>query len=136
MDCRPDGINGCTATVCRQHALQVDGVEAVHLDAVGGVPYTAVRGGGAYRDGEPIAVSATPVLDRALLVTGFRDAELNRSLPALCARVPHREPGASTCRRSGHGLCRHASGRSTGTGVGLNPWDVAAGVLLVQRREE
>ena len=90
MDCRPPGWNHDSVhgypSYAVSIALQVDGVleAGCIFDAVGGVPYTAVRGGGAYRDGEPIAVSETPVLDRALLVTGFpydRRTQIDRYLP-------------------------------------------------------
>ena len=118
-------------------ALQVDGVleAGCIFDAVGGVPYTAIRGGGAYRDGEPIAVSETPVLDRALLVTGFpydRRTQIDRYLPYvrefLIASQGLRRAGAAAMD-----FVAIASGRVDGYWeFGLNPWDIAAGVLLVR----
>ena len=118
-------------------ALQVDGVleAGCIFDAVGGVPYTATRGGGAYRDGEPIGVSETPVLDRALLVTGFpydRRTQIDRYLPYvrefLIASQGLRRAGAAAMD-----FVAIASGRVDGYWeFGLNPWDIAAGVLLVR----
>ena len=121
-------------------ALQVDGVleAGCIFDAVGGVPYTAVRGGGAYRDGEPIAVSETPVLDRALLVTGFpydRRTQIDRYLPYVREFLIASQGFDVQAPRPW--TRRHRSGRVDGYWeFGLNPWDIAAGVLLVQRREE
>ena len=118
-------------------ALQVDGVleAGCVFDAVGGVPYTATRGGGAYRDGEPIRVSQTPVLDRSLLVTGFpydRRTQIDRYLPYVRAFLI----ASQGLRRAGAAAMDFvaiAAGQVDGYWeFGLNPWDVAAGVLLVQ----
>ena len=53
-------------------ALQVDGRLEVGciLDAVTGSVYTARRGGGAWCGDQRLAVSVTPTLEEALLVTG------------------------------------------------------------------
>lgn len=118
-------------------ALQVEGVLEVGciLDAVSGVPYTAVRGGGARRSGERIEVSQTRVLDRALLVTGFPydrrtkvDHYLRYVREFLVASQGLRRAGAAAMD-----FVALACGQVDGYWeFGLNPWDVAAGVLLVQ----
>jgi myo-inositol-1(or 4)-monophosphatase len=118
-------------------ALQVDGVlqAGCVYDAVGGIAYTATRGGGAFCGDSPIRVSDTPVLDRALLVTGFpydRRTEVDRYLPFVRAFLI----ASQGLRRAGAAAMDFvaiATGRLDGYWeFGLNPWDVAAGVLLVE----
>lgn len=97
--------------------------------------YCAVQGGGATLNGEVIHVSARPALDTpALLGTGFpRDIALRPELLQpflhLTARgLPVRRLGAAALS-----LAYLAAGRTDGYwDVKLAPWDVAAGVLLVQ----
>ena len=96
--------------------------------------FTAVRGGGAQLNGQPIRVSGTPTLTTpALLSTGFPyDPGDVRNL-ALLGRllgmgVPVRRPGAAALD-----LCYVACGRLDGYWeLGLKPWDSAAGALIIQ----
>jgi myo-inositol-1(or 4)-monophosphatase len=97
--------------------------------------FVAERGGGARLNDAPIAVSATPELDVSLLVTGFPyDARTNpdnnlREYAAFALR-------ARAVRRLGSALldlAYVASGRLDGFWeLGLSPWDVAAGGILVE----
>jgi myo-inositol-1(or 4)-monophosphatase len=96
--------------------------------------FTAARGQGAEQDGAPLAVSdATP--DRAVVGTGFpfRAKErlpeyLKLMLPALERFEDLRRPGAVALD-----LAWVAAGVFDGFfELGLSPWDVAAGALLIE----
>jgi myo-inositol-1(or 4)-monophosphatase len=97
--------------------------------------FSALRGEGARRNGEPIHVSRCSELDRALLATGFpydvRTSPDNnlREFGAFALR-------AQAVRRAGAAaldLCYVAAGRFDGFWeAGLKPWDVAGGWLLVE----
>ncbi len=107
----------------------------VVLDTASGTEWTAVRGGGAFRDGEPIDVSTIEELRHALIGTGFPfryPERLAGYLPQLEAAVR----GASGVRRAGSAaldLCHVASGWLDGFWeLVLSPWDVAAGTLIVR----
>ncbi len=97
--------------------------------------FTAIKGQGAYLNGEKIKASKTLQLEHALLSTGFayniREVqrnnipEFNRFL--LKARAIRRDGVAST------DLCYIACGRFDGFWeLELYPWDVAAGMLILQ----
>ncbi len=114
---------------------------------VGGVPtvgvvydptrdelFTAIAGGGAYRDGRPIAVSGHTDLATALVGTGFAyEADQRAEQGRVVARVL---PRVRDIRRSGaaaHDLCNVACGRLDAFYErGLQPWDLAAGELIVR----
>jgi myo-inositol-1(or 4)-monophosphatase len=97
--------------------------------------YTARRGDGACCNQESLCVSKVPSLDSSLLATGFpydiRTSELN-NLDNFCA-FALRSHGV---RRSGSAaldLCHVACGRLDGFWeLKLNPWDCAAGYLMVR----
>lgn len=106
--------------------------------AVANVPLgetiSAACGLGATRDGRPVRCSQAKTLDTALLITGFpydRGAPLDRQLAVLAAFL--RAP-VHGIRRDGSAAidCTHvASGRADGFWeYGLQPWDVAAGVVI------
>jgi len=97
--------------------------------------YTATRGGGAFCNGERISVSETRDIEDSILASGlaYRRNELPdhnldniTTLGFLCADL--RRFGAAAID-----LSFVASGRIDGFWeLHLNPWDVAAGVLLVR----
>ena len=104
----------------------------VHNPATGET-WTAVEGAGARLDGVRLPPVAAPPLERALVSTGFgytaqRRAEQGRVLAALLPRVRDvRRSGAASVD-----LCSVASGRlDAHYERGLQPWDVAAGWLVV-----
>ena len=121
---------------CVSVGLEVRGVleVGVVLDSVRGELFTATRGGGALLNGAPIAVTQEDTLRRSMLATGFsydpdtavdNVAVFGRML-GLCRTV--RRPGAAALD-----LAYVACGRIDGFWeLKLNPWDVAAGVLLVE----
>ncbi len=100
-----------------------------------GVRYHAVRGGGAWRDDERIAVSRVGDPRQALIGTGFPYSELEQ-LPVYARQFEAVVRGSGGLRRPGSAaldLCDVACGRFDGFWeLALSPWDVAAGALLVR----
>lgn len=108
-------------------------VLGVVLDTARGELFTATKGGGAYLNGRPIRVSTRSTLVGSLLATGFpydvsKDTEnLVYFQRALTKGLMVRRPGAAALD-----LAYVAAGRLDGFWeVKLNPWDVAAGWLIV-----
>ncbi|UCH24506.1 MAG: inositol monophosphatase [Trueperaceae bacterium] len=121
---------------CVSIALEIDGIleVGVVLDSVRGELFTAVRGQGAFVNGAPIDVSKESEPKKALLATGFSyRADLVRQNLEIFARLL---PEVRSIRRPGAAaldLCYVACGRLDGFWeLGLNPWDAAAGVLIIQ----
>jgi myo-inositol-1(or 4)-monophosphatase len=110
-------------------------VAAVVLDPLGDNLFTASRGGGAFWNGEPMSVSGHPGLADAFLATGYpfraRGAldlylRVFRSV-FLEARAIRR------CGAAALDLAYTAAGVYDGFfEFRLSPWDIAAGVLLVE----
>jgi myo-inositol-1(or 4)-monophosphatase len=107
----------------------------IHAPFLGEV-YHAVRGGGSWRNDEPIEVSRTTDPRRALLATGFPFKEGKGDPETYFRLVAELLRGCQGVRRAGSAaldLAYVAAGRVDGFfEVGLSPWDVAAGVLLVE----
>lgn len=108
-------------------------VLGVVLDTARGELFTATKGGGAYLNGRPIRVSTRSTLVGSLLATGFpydvnKDTEnLTYFQRALTKGLMVRRPGAAALD-----LAYVAAGRLDGFWeVKLNPWDVAAGWLII-----
>jgi myo-inositol-1(or 4)-monophosphatase len=105
----------------------------VHVPA--GIRYHAVHGGGAWQDGRRIAVSAVREPRLALVGTGFPYSELEQ-LPLYQRQFAAVVRGSGGLRRPGSAaldLCDVAAGRFDGFWeLALQPWDVAAGALLVR----
>jgi len=96
--------------------------------------FSAETGGGTLLNGSPIRVSAVKTIQRSLLVTGFPyniDEDPDNTIERF-AKVLKK---AQAVRRMGSAaidLAYVACGRYEGFWeVGLAPWDVAAGMLLV-----
>lgn len=95
--------------------------------------FTAEKGGGAYLNHRRISVSAAPRVEEALLSTGFpsrkRHENINVHFFYQLSIMTH------GIRRTGSAaidLAYVACGRSDGFWeFGLNPWDMAAGVLMI-----
>ena len=114
-----------------------DGVldAAVVLDVPNDSRYTALRGEGAWRNGEPIRVSANADPSRALIGTGFPFKHLvhleayQRQFASVVRTTSGvRRPGAAALD-----LAAVACGWFDGFWeLSLAPWDIAAGVLLVR----
>jgi myo-inositol-1(or 4)-monophosphatase len=97
--------------------------------------YAATRGGGAFLDGEPIRVTQVDDPGNALLATGFPFKRGKGALDAYLLMVADAVRQTQDVRRAGSAaldLAFVAAGRVEGFfELGLAPWDVAAGILLV-----
>lgn len=105
------------------------------VDGSHGTEWYAWDGGGAWRDGERITVSAIDRLDRALVGTGFpfKVLELLPSYMSQFARVLSRTSGVRRAGSAALDLCRVADGGFDGFWeLWLAPWDIAAGTLLIR----
>lgn len=96
--------------------------------------FCAAKGQGAQLNGRPIKVSNHSVLEEALLVTGF-PYEIRRDPDILLAVFKELIVRARGIRRDGSAaldLCYVACGRfDSFWEIGLHPWDIAAGSLLI-----
>jgi myo-inositol-1(or 4)-monophosphatase len=107
---------------------------AVHAPALAET-YAAVDGGGAWRNGAPIRVSPETDLSHALLATGFPYAldTLEENNLEYFERFSYRALAIRRCGAAAIDLAWVASGVYDGFWeLGLHPWDVAAGALLVR----
>ncbi len=138
-----DPLDGTTNFI---HGIPVYSVSIAlmhHQRIVAGVVYEpnrderfrAVRGGGAFLNGEPIRVSRETNLKESLIATGFPYYDYSR-MPAFLELF-------RWCMENTHGLRRLGSAAVDLAYVacgrfeafyeyGLNAWDVAAGSLIVQ----
>jgi myo-inositol-1(or 4)-monophosphatase len=113
-----------------------EGVAAavIHAPLLGEV-YHATRGGGAWLNGARIRVTETDDPGRSLLATGFPFKGGKGDLDAWMLMVADAVRGSRDVRRAGSAaldLAFVAAGRVEGFfEIGLAPWDVAAGMLLV-----
>ena len=106
----------------------------VNLPLMGEI-FTAIEGQGAFMNGQPITVSGETNMERSLLATGFPydiDTHLDTVLRHFKTLLPLtqgiRRPGAAALD-----LAYVACGRYDGFfESALNPWDTAAGILLVK----
>lgn len=117
-------------------AAEVNGVvvAGVVRNVVTGEEWTALRGGGAWRDGNRLRGSAVTSPGRALVGTGFGYApERRREQAEVLLRLL---PEIRDIRRIGSAaldLCAAAEGRIDAYYErGLNPWDRAAGGLIAE----
>jgi myo-inositol-1(or 4)-monophosphatase len=96
--------------------------------------FVAARGQGASWNGKPMAVSRQPGLDGAFLATGFawqleeRFPAFNRALCAVFPRAKGIRRAGSAALDLAHTACGIYDGYFE---LGLKPWDLAAGALLV-----
>ncbi len=108
---------------------------AVVVDIPRSECFTAVRDGGAFRDGAPIQVSAIADPSRSLIATGvpFRKPD---QIARYLTQLPKVLTTTSGIRRAGSAaidLAHVACGRVDAFWeLRLAPWDVAAGILLVR----
>ena len=115
----------------------VDGeiVAGVVIDVPRNECYTAVRNGGAFRDGQPMHVSSITDPALSLIATGvpFRKPE---QIARYLEQLPKVLATTSGIRRAGAAaidLAHIACGRVDAFWeLRLAPWDVAAGILLVR----
>lgn len=121
---------------CSSLALEIDGELAVGAvyDPSRRELFTAERGRGAWLNGEPLQVSKADSLIDSLLVTGF-PYNVQHDPAELIALFGDFLTRARAVRRLGSAaldLCYVACGRFEGFWEQkLQPWDVAAGALIV-----
>jgi myo-inositol-1(or 4)-monophosphatase len=97
--------------------------------------FTAVKGKGAYLNGRPIQVSSISEAGQSLLATGFpyRDLGLLDEYLNLFKTFIQQTHGVRRPGSAAYDLACVAAGRFEAFyEYGLSPWDVAAGILLVQ----
>jgi myo-inositol-1(or 4)-monophosphatase len=108
-------------------------IAAVIYDPTRDELFSAEPGKGAHLNGERIRVSKTPVLKESLVATGFPSHKRHKNPNihfyhqiTLCTHGVRRAGSAAL------DLCNVAAGRFDGFWeFNLNPWDTAAGVLIV-----
>jgi fructose-1,6-bisphosphatase/inositol monophosphatase family enzyme len=137
-----DPLDGTTNFLYRFPAMAVSVGAKVHGEAMAGAIYdivsgqmaTTARGHGAFIDGKRIHVTAKDELATALIGTGFSYDAGERALQAEVLRAVL--PRVRDIRRAGAAaldLVSVACGRLDGYyESGLQPWDHAAGLLLVE----
>ena len=110
---------------------------AIH-DPVSGVTFSAARDG-AWLDGAPLAPGLAPEEPHATLITGYpvtRDLRLDGRETAL-DRYGRLVEAVATLRRPGSAalsIAHVAAGwADAAMGFGVNPWDVTAAVLILER---
>ncbi len=110
-------------------------VLGIVYEVIGDELFAAYKGGGATLNGEAIQVSECKVLAESLIGTGFPKKGLS-SLDEYLKLVAYMLAASHGIRRMGSAaidLVYVACGRLEGFFEwGLNPWDVAAGALIVQ----
>lgn len=120
-------------SIALEHRGRLD--QGVVFDPLRQELFTASRGGGARLDDRRIRVSRRHGLEGALLGTGFpfRGAyDLDTYLQTVRALVP-RSAGIRRAGAAALDLAYVAAGRLDGFWeFGLEPWDMAAGVLLIR----
>jgi myo-inositol-1(or 4)-monophosphatase len=122
---------------CASLALEIDGVVRVGAvyDPNRDEMFAAERGKGAWLNGEPLRVSTTANLRDALLVTGFPYSVQvdGADLLSLFARFITKSRAVRRLGSAAIDVCYVAAGRMDGFWEeGLGPWDIAAGVLIVE----
>lgn len=110
-------------------------VGVIHAPFLGEV-YRAARGGGAYLNDRPLRVSAVAAGERGLYATGF-PFKPGKGDPAtffrLLAEVVRSAQGVRRQGSAALDMAFVAAGRLDGYfEVGVAPWDVAAGIVLVE----
>jgi len=118
-------------------ALQVNGrVEhAVVYDPMRDELFTASRGGGAHLNNTRIRVSARQTLDNAILATSFpfRQRGMMGMYTGMLSEVFRKVEDIRRYGAASLDLAWVAAGRMDGYfEIGLKPWDVAAGTLIVR----
>jgi myo-inositol-1(or 4)-monophosphatase len=104
------------------------------LDPLRNETFHALHGQGAYLNDQPIAVSKQAQIGQALLATGFpfrQKSKLDLYLQSFAA-IFQQVAGVRRAGSAALDLAYTACGRvEEFWEIGLNPWDIAAGVLLV-----
>ncbi len=122
----------CCSIAARIGTRMVAGaVYAPDLDEL----YTATIDGPALCNGKPIHVSATPTLDRAIVMTGMDKSPAPDTPPyAIFTAIAENTQKARIIGSAALDLCWLAAGRADGYFErGIYIWDIAAAGLIVER---
>ena len=109
-------------------------IAAVIYDPTRDELFSAEQGRGTHLNGEPIRVSETASLKESLLATGFPSHKRHKN-PNIYFyhQITLRSHGVRRAGSAALDLCNVAAGRFDGFWeFNLNPWDTAAGVLIVE----
>ena len=109
-------------------------IAGVVYDPTRGELFSAEQGRGAHLNGQPIHVSKATQLKECLLATGFPSHKRHKN-PNIhfYHQITLRSHGVRRAGSAALDLCNVASGRFDGFWeFNLNPWDTAAGVLIVE----
>lgn len=127
------GFPQFAVSIALQHKNRLE--QAVVYDPLRQELFTASRGSGAQLNDRRIRVSPRKDLEGALLGTGFPFRQ-KQNLDFFLATFKELFPRTAGIRRAGSAaldLAYVAAGRLDGFWeIGLNPWDMAAGALLIQ----
>ncbi len=119
-------------TLALEHAGEI--VVGVTFDPTRNELFAAEKGGGATLNNKPMRVSDTKKLSDALLVTGFPyDTRERENFARHFTGFTHKSRGIRRDGSAAIDMAYVACGRFDGFWEeGLQPWDVAAGVLLIE----
>ena len=122
---------------CVSIGLWEDGAAKVGvvLEVAHGELFWAVEGGGAWLGSRKLAISKITDPARALMATGFPYTQFERvdSYLRLLKNMMQKTHGIRRAGAASYDLCCVAAGRVEGFfEYGLNPWDVAAGALIIK----
>ncbi len=109
---------------------------AVVVDPLRNEEFSATRGAGAQLNGKRIRVTQRHHIDEAVLATGIPPGSIQAHLDAYMGTLKDFTGACRGVRRMGSAaldLAYVAAGRTDGFWeMGLSPWDIAAGTLLVR----
>jgi len=121
---------------CVSMALEYKGkrIAGVIYDPTRDELFSAEQGSGAFLNDRPIHVSKTPNLSESLVATGFPSHKRHKNPNIFFYhQITLRTHGVRRAGSAALDLCCVACGRFDGFWeFNLNPWDTAAGVLLVE----
>lgn len=138
-----DPIDGTTNFIHGVYPFAISVGLAMGKDIIAGVVYEfglneyfyAWKGGGAWKNGERISVSSAESVEQSLIATGFPYTNFSY-LEEFMTSIRHFMAHSHGLRRLGSAatdIAYVACGRYDGFyEYGLNPWDIAAGILLVK----
>ena len=118
----------------RREGEQARRIAGVIYDPTRDELFSAAEGSGAHLNGEPIHVSKTLMLKESILGTGFPSQKRHKN-PNIYFyhQITLRSHGVRRAGSAALDLCNVAAGRFDGFWeFNLNPWDTAAGVLIVE----
>jgi myo-inositol-1(or 4)-monophosphatase len=126
----------CVSIALEHHAVETEArrIAAVIYDPTRDELFSAEQGRGAHLNGETIHVSKTATLKESLLATGFPSHKRHKNPNIFFYhQITLHSHGVRRAGSAALDLCNVASGRFDGFWeFNLNPWDTAAGVLIVE----